>query len=145
MKTLRNTIIYSLATALLVFGLLAVSPVMVGADTDASDAVCDTLKGAGEQGCGNGGTQINSILRTVLTILSFVAGIAAVIMIIVAGIKFITSRGDSSAVASARSTVIYAIVGIVIVVLSQIIVQFVLSEADNLVNEEETGYIINRS
>lgn len=80
---------------------------------------------------GKGGSGINDVLAVTLNILSFVAGVIAVIMMVVAGIKFITSQGDSGAVSSARNTVIYALVGIVIVLLSQIIVRFVLTQAAN--------------
>lgn len=69
---------------------------------------------------------INRILTTIINIFSWVVGIVAVIMIIVAGIRFVLSGGDSGNVTSARNTIIYAIVGLVIVALAQIIVQFVL-------------------
>ena len=51
-------------------------------------------------------------------------------MIIVAGIKFITSQGEPSNVASAKNTILYAIVGLVIVAFAQIIVKFVLNKAN---------------
>jgi hypothetical protein len=52
----------------------------------------------------------------------------AVIMIIVGGLKYITSGGDSNNVSSAKSTIIYAIIGLVVVALAQFIVQFVLNK-----------------
>jgi uncharacterized membrane protein YuzA (DUF378 family) len=56
-----------------------------------------------------------------------IVGMAAVIMIIVAGLKFVTANGDSSRVASARNTLIYALIGIAIAALAQVLVHFVLS------------------
>jgi hypothetical protein len=47
-------------------------------------------------------------------------------MIIVAGFRFVVSGGDSSNVASAKNSIIYIIIGIVVVALAQIIVHFVL-------------------
>jgi hypothetical protein len=76
-----------------------------------------------------GASNIDSILEIALNLLSLVAGVIAVIMIIIAGIKFLTSQGDPAKVASARNTVIYAIVGIIIVAMSQIIVRFVIDRA----------------
>ena len=48
-------------------------------------------------------------------------------MLIVAGLRFVVSGGESSNVASAKNSVIYVIVGIVLVALAQIIVHFVLT------------------
>lgn len=70
---------------------------------------------------------INSLIKTVLNILSLAVGIIAVIMVIVAGLKYITSQGDSNSVNSAKNTLLYAVVGLVIVALAQVIVRFVLS------------------
>ncbi len=72
---------------------------------------------------------VNKLIKDGLNLLSFIAGLAAVIMIIVAGIKFVTSQGESANIASARNTIIYAVIGLVVVALSQFIVKFVLNKA----------------
>ncbi len=51
-------------------------------------------------------------------------------MIIINGLRFITSGGDSNAVSSAKKGILYAIVGLVIVALAQFIVRFVLNIAE---------------
>jgi hypothetical protein len=71
--------------------------------------------------------RINRIIRTVINLFSLVVGVVAVIMIIIGGLKYITSGGDSGNVSGAKNTILYAIIGIVIVALSQFIVRFVLS------------------
>jgi len=71
---------------------------------------------------------IVSLIKIAITILSVVIGIAAVIGIILSGLKFITANGDASAVASARSSLIYALVGLAVVALAQVIVTFVLDK-----------------
>lgn len=68
----------------------------------------------------------NSLLATALNIFSIVVGIIAVIMIMVGGLKYITSGGDAAQTNTAKDTVMYAAIGLVIVALSQVIVQFVL-------------------
>ena len=73
------------------------------------------------------GGRIETVIETVLNILSIFVGIAAVIMIIIAGFRYITSNGDSGAITSSRNTIIYAIVGIIVVALSQTIVRFVIN------------------
>jgi hypothetical protein len=57
-----------------------------------------------------------------------VVGVIAVIMIIIGGLKYVTSGGDSSAVGSAKNTIIYALVGLVVVALAQALVKFVLAK-----------------
>jgi hypothetical protein len=48
-------------------------------------------------------------------------------MIIIGGFQYITSSGDSGKVGTAKNTILYAIIGLVIVALAQFIVRFVLS------------------
>jgi hypothetical protein len=93
---------------------------------DSKGAACEGIDLAGG-GCGSGaGGDVTNVIASVVTLLSFVVGIAAVIMIIIAGFKYITSGGESSSVAGAKNTLIYAIVGLLIVALAQFIVHFVL-------------------
>ena len=70
---------------------------------------------------------VNRILTTIINVFSLVVGIIAVIMIIIGGIRFVLSGGDSNNVSAARNTIIYAIVGLVVVALAQVIVHFVLN------------------
>lgn len=75
---------------------------------------------------------IGKIAKNVVNIFSFVVGAISVIMIIYGGFRYITSGGSSEGVGAAKSTLIYAIVGLVIVALAQLIVQFVLSQSTGL-------------
>lgn len=77
-------------------------------------------------------TSVDSTITTVINIFSLVVGVIAVIMIIVGGVKYITSGGDSGNVTGAKNTILYAIVGLVIVALAQIIVRFVLNEVRDI-------------
>ncbi|MEI7838520.1 MAG: hypothetical protein WCI37_01910 [bacterium] len=69
-----------------------------------------------------------SVFSTVLNILSWAIGIISVIVIIVAGIRMITSNGDSKSFSSARDSILYAAIGIVVFAVSQIILYFVISK-----------------
>ena len=82
---------------------------------------CDTVK-AKDAG------KIDGLISKIINIFSMVVGIIAVIMVIVGGLKFITSGGDSGKVTSARHTITYAIIGLVVVALAQVIVRFVLGK-----------------
>lgn len=75
-----------------------------------------------------GAERIQGIVTVVINIISVIVGIVAVVMIIWGGFKYITAGGDSGNVTTARNTIIYAIVGLVIVALAQFIVQFVLTQ-----------------
>lgn len=68
----------------------------------------------------------NGILTRVINLLLTIVGIIAVIMIIVGGIRYTTSAGDSGQVNSARDTIIYSIVGLVIAIMAFAIVNWVL-------------------
>jgi hypothetical protein len=73
-------------------------------------------------------TSINNIVHTIVNILSALVGIVAVIMIIVGGFRYITSGGNDASVTAAKNTILYAIIGLVVVALAQIIVRFTLSK-----------------
>jgi predicted permease len=87
-----------------------------------NNANCGTTNGSGED-------TLQSIAKKIVNIFSLIVGVAAVIMIIVGGFRYITSGGDSTRVGGAKNTLIYAIVGLIIVALAQAIVHFVLNNA----------------
>ena len=72
--------------------------------------------------------QINKIIRTIINLLSVIVGVVAVIMIIVGGLRYITSGGSDTGVTSAKNTILYAIIGLIIVALAQVLVRFVLRQ-----------------
>ena len=70
----------------------------------------------------------SNTLATVLTIVFGITGAIAVLIITVAGIQLITSQGNPQSTAKARSTVIYAGVGLVVSILGAGIVRFVITK-----------------
>jgi len=70
----------------------------------------------------------NGILLKVTNIIALVAGIAAIIIIIISGINFMTSGGDSAKVASARSALIGALIGIAVIVLARALITYVVKQ-----------------
>ena len=125
-----------LAAALLV-GALGV-PVLVPSMAFAQDSpeieqgLCGGVELQFQSGncqTGQSTSRLNNIIKTIINIVSIVVGVVAVIMIIFGGLKYITSGGDSSNVSSAKNTIIYAIIGLVIVALAQFIVRFVLEKS----------------
>lgn len=70
-------------------------------------------------------SDIVTVLKNIITILAPAAGVAFFIMLLVGGYKFITSGGDPKAVGSARATLTYAVIGIILVVASWLILQLI--------------------
>jgi type IV secretion system pilin len=76
--------------------------------------------------CKSTGDDANKMIKIVINLILSVLGIISVIMIILGGIRYTTSGGDSAGIKTARDTIIYAIVGLVIAILAFAIVNFVL-------------------
>lgn len=66
------------------------------------------------------------LFKTITNVLLFIIGAISVIMLVIGGIRYTTSSGDSSAVTSAKNTILYAIVGIVVALLAFAVVNFVI-------------------
>lgn len=127
MKHLKTIFSVTLVTLISLVSVAFVAPLV---SADAKSAVC---KGAGlvagTDGCEDpsGNTpDVNDTVRRGLNLFSAILGIIAVVMIMIGGLKYMTSQGDSSQMNSARNTLIFAAVGLVIVVLAQVVVRFVL-------------------
>ncbi|MEK7561343.1 MAG: TrbC/VirB2 family protein [Patescibacteria group bacterium] len=90
------------------------------------DVTSNCSKGGLSQGQTN--QKLNNIIHTIINLLSVVVGVVAVIMIIIGGLRYITSGGSDTSVTSAKNTILYAIIGLIIVALAQVLVRFVLSK-----------------
>lgn len=69
----------------------------------------------------------SGVFTTVTNTLLFVVGAISVIMIIIGGLRYITSGGNNANVTSAKNTVLYAVVGIVVSLFAYAIINFVLT------------------
>ena len=70
---------------------------------------------------------INTIVYNLITVALYVGGILVFIMLLMGGFKYITSGGDPKAAESAKKTITYAIMGIVMLVSGFLILRFVQS------------------
>jgi hypothetical protein len=93
----------------------------------ASSSCSQAQQGATELDNGSG-LSLTQIIGTSINILAWIIGVVAVIMVIFGGFRFVTSTGDSNSVASARSTIVYALIGLMVAVFAQIILHFVLTK-----------------
>jgi len=118
--------------------LMVVEPVSAACGTQ-SDAKTQVLNGVGETSHDCSDSGVKNAIKTVSDILSYVVGVAAVFAILSGGFKYITSGGEASKVGNAKHTIMYALVGIVIVVLAQLIVRVVISDTSTAVTSCPTG------
>ena len=112
-----------------VFQLVAPPMAFAGLFDNAKNEACGgaQLQG-GQAGCSTADTSsLDKTLSAVINILTVVVGIVAVIMIIINGLRFVTSGGDSNKVSSAKNGILWAVIGIAVVALAQFIVKFVLN------------------
>ncbi|HEY5442181.1 MAG TPA: pilin [Candidatus Saccharimonadales bacterium] len=100
--------------------------------TGANQAAGDASNSINCAATGVDSNSIGKIAQNVVKIFSILVGAVSVIMIIYGGFRYITSGGDSGRVGNAKNTLIYALVGLVIVALAQLIVHFVLNQSTNI-------------
>lgn len=120
MKRIITTLVLSLAMMGLV-GSAAQPAAAAGIDSARSGA--NKVKTGGSNS-----NSVNSLLRTVTNVLLFVIGAVAVIMIVVGGIKYVTSNGSSERITSAKNTIMYAVVGLIVAIAAYAIVDFVIAQ-----------------
>ncbi len=65
---------------------------------------------------------VEGILMTVY----FIAGIVAVVAIIIGGIRYAASGGDASGVQSAKNTILYAVIGLIVIIMAAGITTFII-------------------
>lgn len=78
--------------------------------------------------CKAKGDTVGPLIQTVINILLYILGAVAVVMIVIGGIRYTTSNGDSGAITSAKNTILYAVIGLIVAILAYSIVNFVLQQ-----------------
>lgn len=129
-QILKRNIAAVITGLLLLIASFGLVPAAHAAQSDASKQVCAGITSATGGNCDSdaAATTTNSLVNTLINVLSWIIAVISVFMIMFGGFKMITSAGDSSKVTSGRQTIIFALVGLVIVALAQTIVKFVLEK-----------------
>ncbi|MBI2589009.1 hypothetical protein HYW35_02280 [Candidatus Saccharibacteria bacterium] len=95
---------------------------------------CGTQGASGsDQDPSAAGTNIDNTIAKFVNVFSVIIGVIAVVMIIVGGFRYITSAGNTEKLTQAKNTIMYAIIGLVVVALAQAISSFVLSKTTDCV------------
>jgi len=110
--------------------ILCFAAVPIASAQVSKEAVCQGVgyvAGSGDQ-CQpvDNGRTVEQTVKNIVDILSWVVGVASVLMIIVGGLRYVLSGGDSNNVTAAKNTILYALVGLVVVMVAQILVNLVI-------------------
>jgi len=87
----------------------------------ATGAACAKPNGVSDNLFGSGG-----IFQQISNTLIFLVGAIAVIMLIIGGLRYVTSNGEAASIKGAKDTITYAIIGIIVAILSYALVSFVI-------------------
>ena len=138
MKQFNTWLVAFLMSLVLILGLAAPVFAQQDAQQQINNGLCagsnlqfTETPGQCQVASGDATDKINRIIHTIVNLLSAVVGVVAVIMIIVGGFRYITSGGNDTSVTSAKNTILYAVIGLVVVALAQLIVRFTLSKLTN--------------
>ncbi|MDB5179837.1 MAG: hypothetical protein JWN12_469 [Candidatus Saccharibacteria bacterium] len=105
-------------------GLLA--PVSANAATSVISDQCVGVTNSSV--CKNQNAKPSDLISKIVNVLLFIVGALSVVMIIVGGILYATSNGDSGRVTLAKNTITYSVVGLVVAFLAFAVVQFVVTK-----------------
>ncbi len=120
---------------LLIASLVALFAVMAAPMVATAATPLDSIKGAVCNAAENDGTcdtsgasedKVFGLVKKVIDIISIAVGAISVVMVVVGGFRYITSGGESGGVGSAKNTILYAIIGLVVVIFAQAIVKLVI-------------------
>jgi len=118
----------------LALGVSLALPALQPATVHAADCADPTSGGVGNGAKCAQGTDTPENLFTdggvfsiIVNTLLFIIGAVAVVMLIYGGFRYVTSGGDSSAVTSAKNTILYAVIGIIVAILAYAVVNFVIT------------------
>lgn len=118
--------LFKLGLPILIIGMLAIAGLVISTDTSAL-TLEEGARAAKCDGCPEDLFGDTGVFKKITNTILYIVGIVAVIMLIIGGIKYVISGGDSKKVTDAKNTVLYAIIGLVIAFLAFAIVNFVIT------------------
>ena len=121
MKKVSVILASLLALPVIAFGVTTLTADSASAQLDLESGI-NSAKGTGAP---DNVTEDDGLIKKVVNLLLWAIGIVSVIMIIIGGIRYATSNGDSNQVSAAKNTIMYAVIGLVIAIFAYAIVNFV--------------------
>lgn len=80
------------------------------------------------------------VFSKISSVLLFIVGAIAVIMIVIGGLRYVISGGDATQVQSAKNTILYALVGVIVAILAYAAVNFVIGSFVPTTNSGSSSY-----
>lgn len=128
MKKIKLTLASAVLAVSTLVGVATLAPAAPVAAASPEQSACEGSGGTWTGGnCNQGTRTVTGTIRSVGNILVFLTGAISVLMIIIGGVRYALSGGDQGTITSAKNTILYAIVGVIISVAAYAIVNFVLS------------------
>ena len=115
-----------IATALITLAAVVGVASFVPAFTVTAAPVDEIQRGVNASGGNDDGGNLGGRFEDIVNLMLYVLGAIAVIMIVIGGIRYATSGGDSSSIKGAKDTILYSVIGLIIAILAYAIVNFVL-------------------
>lgn len=113
---------------LLASGVLAAAVMVPAAYAIDLFPACTNIENVVCEASGEGGDKVDTIVTRITNLLMWALGIVSVIMLVIGGFKFTTSGGSPEQVKSAKNTIMYAIIGIVVAIVAWAVVDFVVKQ-----------------
>ena len=124
-KRFGSTLAIVASIAVIALGSIG-TPVLAADECDTSSGLSGGMDCAKNDDMPEDLTGDNGIVTTVINTMLFIVGILSVIMIIYAGIRYVTAHGDKGQVEGAKNTLIYAIVGLIVSIVAYALVNWVV-------------------
>lgn len=128
-----------LTAGILMIGLLGVFTPAVSAANGINICSEENQNSVYCQNKDSSGDQVGGIIKTIVEVLLMAVGAISIIMIVIGGILFALSSGDAQKAAKARSTILYAVVGLIVSVFASAIVNFVFDGFNKPVKHDESS------
>jgi hypothetical protein len=95
----------------------------------AASVIADQCAGVTDSAvCKDQNAKPNDLIKNIVNTLLYVVGAISVVVIIIGGIMYATSAGDSGRVTKAKNAITYAVIGLIVSFLAFAVVQFVVSK-----------------
>ncbi len=124
---MKKTFIIAFSVLALVFTLSTLAPHTAHAAVDVFKSCSGSSDTAVCKATGDKLFGPNSIWTKIISTLIFVTGSVSVLMIVIGGLRYAISAGDQGAINTAKNTILYAVVGLILSLMGYAIVNFVLS------------------
>jgi hypothetical protein len=118
-----NLKIQNIAMALLIVAIISL---LIAEPALGQSLAEEAQKGVDDTGGSSGSINLTETIQNVIGVMLFAVGVISVIMIVVGGIRYAVSGGDANATKSARDTILYAIIGLVVSFVAWGVVNFVV-------------------